>query len=295
MPAAAANGIEIAYDTFGDPDDPTLLLVMGLGASLVSWPDDFCEAFVDRGFHVVRFDNRDVGRSTWIDAPGFEAGQALAEAFAGGAIEAPYLIADMAADAAGLLDHLGVDRAHVVGASMGGMIAQQLAIDHPQRVWSLTSIMSTTGDPDVGAPRSDVLPVLVERPPADREAYIEHAVGTSRVIGSPDHFEEDRVRARHRAHFDRGYNPRGAGQQLCAILASGSRSDRLRTLDVPTLVAHGDRDPLVDISGGRRTAEVIPAADLLVLEGMGHDLPTYFWAPLIDRVTALAASAAAAV
>jgi pimeloyl-ACP methyl ester carboxylesterase len=291
MPRAAANGIEIEYETFGDPDDPTLLLVSGLGGQLVSFDEAFCLGFVDRGFHVVRFDNRDVGLSSKIDVD-IDVMAAILAALAGGPAEAPYHLWDMADDAVGLLDHLGVERAHVLGVSMGGMIAQTIAIRHPERVQTLTSIMSTTGDPDVGTPRPDVLPVLLQAAPTERAAFIEHSVEGARTIGSPEAFEEDRARVRAGVQFDRCFYPAGTAHQLLGIISSGSRTDDLRRLDVPTLVIHGDADPLVDLSGGERTAEVIPGAEFLVLEGMGHDLPTSYWARVIDAVTGLAARSA---
>lgn len=291
MPRAAANGIELEYESFGDPDDPTLLLVSGLGGQMVSFDEALCLGFVDRGFHVVRFDNRDVGLSTKIDVD-IDVMAAILAALAGGPAEAPYHLGDMADDAAGLLDHLGVERAHVLGVSMGGMIAQSIAIRHPERVQTLTSIMSTTGDPDVGTPRPDVLPVLLQAPPADRDGYIAAQVEMFRTIGSPEAFEEDRARARAAVQYDRCFYPAGPAHQLLGIISSGSRTDDLRRLDVPTLVIHGDADPLVDISGGERTAEVIAGAELLVLEGMGHDLPTTYWARIIDAVTGLAARSA---
>lgn len=296
MPRVATNGIEIEYDTHGDPADPTLLLVSGLGSQLVGWDVDFCQGFVDRGFHVVRFDNRDVGLSSKIEVhPDHDVMASILAALAGGPAEAPYHLADMADDAAGLLDALGIERAHVAGASMGGMIAQTLAIRHPAKVSSLTSIMSTTGDPDVGSPRAEILPVLLETPPVEREANIERSIVVSRAIGSPEHFEEDRARARAAEQYDRCFYPAGVGHQLLAIISSGSRTDDLRKLDVNTLVIHGDADPLVDVSGGERTAEVIDGAELLILEGMGHDLPTNYWSAVIEAITALAARSSAPV
>lgn len=296
MPRTQANGIEIEFETFGDPDDPALLMVMGLGAQMVAWDEDFCHGLVDRGFHVIRFDNRDVGLSSKVDVPDdWDPMAAILSGFSGGEAQALYRLADMAADAVGLLDALEIEAAHLVGASMGGMIVQQFAIDHADRVCSLTSIMSTTGDLDVGAPDPEVLPVLIQPPPAEREASIEHAVAGSRAIGSPDHFDEDMARARAERSFDRCFYPLGVGNQLAAIMASGSRTDALRSVDRPALVIHGDADPLVDVSGGRRTAEAIPGAELMVIEGMGHDLPRPFWAPVIEAVTALAARSAAGV
>src|SRR3954447_2345159 len=218
---APSNGIEIEYETFGDPADPPLLLVMGLGAQLVSWDVELCESLVDRGFFVIRFDNRDVGLSTKVPAdPDLDVMAEMMKALGGEKPDAPFLIADMAADAAGLLDHLGLDRVHIVGASMGGMIVQQFAIDYPERLLSLTSIMSTTGDPDVGQPKPEVLPFLLEAAPAEREAYIAHSVEASRTIGSPDHFDEARAAEKAALSFDRCFYPLGTAHQLMAILAS---------------------------------------------------------------------------
>jgi len=288
MPRASApNGIELEYETMGDPADPALLLIMGLGAQMVAWDDEFCQGFVDRGFSVIRYDNRDVGLSTKT-VTDIDPMVAVMAAFTGGDVVAPYLLADMADDAVAVLDAAGIDRAHVAGASMGGMIAQSVAIAHRERVQSLTSIMSTTGDPDVGLPNGDILPMLLQPPPEGREACIEAAVATSRLIGSPEHFEEDRARVRATRSYDRCYYPRGMMQQLVAIASSPSRSDALRTIDVNALVIHGDADPLVNVTGGQRTAEVIRGAELLVLEGMGHDLPSTFWTSVISAITSLA-------
>ncbi len=281
-------GIEIEYETFGDPEDPALLLVMGLGAQMISWEEELCEGLVDRGFFVIRFDNRDVGLSTKIDADVNVVESAMA-AFAGQKIEAPYLLTDMAADAMSVLDDLGIAQAHIVGASMGGMISQTIAIEHPERVRSLTSIMSTTGDPDVGQPNPDVLPLLLQAPPPDRDGAVAHSVAVSKAIGSPEHLDEERLRIRAERAYDRCFYPRGTGQQLVAILASGSRSDALRKVKVNTLVVHGDIDPLINVTGGERTAEVIDGAELLILEGMGHDLPVNYWSAVIEAITALAA------
>ncbi len=292
---ALSNGIEIEFETFGDAGDPPLLLVMGLGAQLVSWDIELCESLVDRGFYVIRFDNRDVGLSTKVPVDeNLDVMAEMMKALAGEAPAAPYRLADMAADAVGLLDHLGIDRAHLVGASMGGMIVQQVAVDHPERLLSLTSIMSTTGDPDVGQPKPEVLAVLLDPAPAERDAYIAHSVEGSRTIGSPEHFDEDRAAVKAGQSFDRCYYPRGTANQLMAILASGSRTEGLRKLDVKTLVIHGDVDPLVTVSGGERTAEVIPGAELMILEGMGHDVPVFYWPQIIEAITGLAARSTAA-
>ena len=291
---ALSNGIEIEFETFGDAGDPPLLLVMGLGAQLLSWDVELCESLVDRGFYVIRFDNRGVGLSTKVPVDeNLDVMAEMMKALAGEAPAAPYLLADMAADAVGLLDHLGIDRVHLVGASMGGMIVQQVAVDHPERLLSLTSIMSTTGDPDVGQPKPEVLAVLLDPAPAERDAYIAHIVEGSRTIGSPEHFDEDRAAVKAGQSFDRCYYPRGTANQLMAVLASGSRTDGLRKLDVNTLVIHGDVDPLVTVSGGERTAEVIPGAELMILEGMGHDVPIFYWPQIIEAITGLAARSTA--
>ena len=285
MPLCKSNGIELCYETFGDPTDPALLLVMGLGAQMTAWDEDLCQAFVDRGFFTIRFDNRDVGLSSRIEGKGDFMTSFLA-ASQGQPIDAPYRLSDMAADAMGLLDHLGIEQAHVVGASMGGMIAQTIAIEHPGRVLSLTSIMSTTGEPDVGQATPEAMQLLVRPPATDRDSAIEAAVAASRVIGGPDHFDEDRIRARTAAFYDRAYDPAGTARQLIGILASGSRAEQLATLDVPTLVIHGDADTLVTPTGGRRTAELVPDAELLVIEGMGHDLPAALWPQVVEAITA---------
>jgi len=295
MPTAPANaaGIELFYETYGDPDDVPLLLIMGLGAQLHVWDIGFVDALVDRGFFVTRFDNRDVGLSTKPDIERVDVGGRIMAAFGGEQIEAPYRITDMAADAVSLLDHLGIAAAHIVGASMGGMIAQTVAIEHPERVLTLTSIMSTTGDSDVGQPDPSVIPVLLAPVPPDRARAVEQAVAGSRAIGSPEQFEEDQARIRAETSYDRCFYPIGVGHQLLAIVASGSRSDALRQLDVPTLVIHGDADPLVAPSGGERTAEVVPGAELLMIEGMGHDTPRVFWPQIVEAIVANAARAAA--
>jgi pimeloyl-ACP methyl ester carboxylesterase len=269
MPTASANGIEIWYETFGDADDVPLLLVMGLGAQAIAWDVDFCRMLVDRGFYVIRFDNRDVGLSTKIESEQI----------------------DFAADAVALLDHLEIDAAHVVGASMGGMIVQQLALDFPARVLTVTSIMSTTGDRDVGMPHPEAAATLMRPPAEDRESYIDGSVETWRVIGSPKYFDEAAVRDRAAAAWERGYFPAGTGRQLLGIMASPSRSERLEELKLPALVIHGDVDPLVDVSGGRRTAEVVPGARYLEVEDMAHDMPPQLWPVYVEAITSLVATA----
>ncbi|MCU4184581.1 alpha/beta fold hydrolase [Acidiferrimicrobium sp. IK] len=258
---------------------------MGLGAQLTAWHPDFKAALVARGFFVVSFDNRDVGLSTWLD----EAGAADLIAGLSGTATAPYLLSDMAADATAVLDAEGIDSAHVVGASMGGMIAQTLAIEHPGRLRSLTSIMSTTGAPAVGQPHPGVIEVLLTPPPGERAARIDQSVRGARAISSPGYpFDEARARARAEADYDRAYHPEGTARQAFAILASGDRTEALGQVQVPTLVVHGDADPLVDVSGGRATAAAIPGAELTIFPGMGHDLPPALHVPVADAIAALA-------
>lgn len=288
MPTAKANGIELFYDTFGDDDGVPMLLVMGLGAQMISWDEALCMSFADRGFRVIRFDNRDTGLSTKIDVGDVNVMERILQAFGGERPEAPYYLADMADDAVGLLDALGIAAAHVVGASMGGMIAQTVAVRHPERVLTLTSIMSTTGDPDVGQADPEVVPLLLRPAATNREDAIADSVKGSRLIESPEHFDEERALAKATASVDRSYYPKGTAHQLLAIVASGSRSEALAELDVPTLVIHGEMDRLVTPSGGKRTAEVIPGAQLLMLPTMAHDLPVVLWPQVVEAITTLA-------
>ena len=281
--------VELCYERFGDPDDPALLLVMGLGTQMLGWDEEFCATLAERGFHVVRFDNRDIGRSTKLShlPPPTLRQIVLRDRRAAG-----YSLADMADDAIGLLDHLGIERAHVAGASMGGMIAQRIAIRHPARVLSLVSIMSNTGARLSGRPAVRVLPIFLKRAPRSRDGYIEHTVKLFEAIGSPG-FERDETHFRTmlgRA-YDRGIDPAGSGRQLAAILADGDRAPQLRELDVPALVIHGTADPLIHPSGGRATAKAIPGARLLLIEGMGHDLPRAAWPRIIDAIADNAARA----
>ena len=282
--------IEIAYETFGEPSDPTVLLVMGLATQMIAWHEDFCRELADRGFHVIRFDNRDVGRSTalrHLPAPTIRQLALRSKKAAG------YTLSDMAADAVGLLDQLGIERAHVVGASMGGMIAQTIAIEHPQRVLSLCSIMSNTGSRWAGQPKLATYRVLLSVQPSDREQFIEHVLKMYRVIGSPGFDrDEDDLREMAGRSYDRGRNPAGSGRQLAAIITSGDRTEGLRGVRVPTVVIHGTKDPLVRPSGGRATARAVPGARLVTIEGMGHDLPRQAWPRIIDAVAENAARAA---
>jgi pimeloyl-ACP methyl ester carboxylesterase len=285
---ARVNGLEIAYERMGDPSNPPLLLVMGLGMQLIHWDLELCEMLVGRGFHVIRFDNRDVGHSTKIDAPVPDVRRAML----GLHVHAPYLLGDMADDAAGLLDHLGIQATHIVGASMGGMIGQTMAIKHPERVLSLTSIMSTTGERKVGRPKLRVWSVLVRRAPRQKQGFIDHFVRVFKMIGSRGFaFDEARIRELACATYERDHDAAGTGRQLAAILASGDRTPQLRSVRVPTTVIHGRDDPLVPFRGGRATAEAIPDARLIAIPGMGHDLPREVWGQVVDAVAENAAQA----
>jgi pimeloyl-ACP methyl ester carboxylesterase len=270
-----ADGIEIVYDTFGEPSAPPVLLVMGLGGQMIAWDEDFCAALAAQGYWVIRFDNRDVGLSTRFDEAGVPDVAALMQAVTQGkAIQAPYALRDMADDAVGLLDALEIESAHVVGVSMGGMIVQEMAIHHADRVRTMTSIMSSTGDPELPLPKPEAAAILVTPVPTDRTGYIENSVQTWQVLGGPGFpFDEERIRERAELFFDRGLSPAGTVRQLAAILASGSRKEALKSVTVPTLVIHGDADPLVPVECGIDTAKAIPGAELLIIEGMGHDLP----------------------
>lgn len=290
MPRAQVDEIELEYEVFGSDGDPPLLLISGLGAQLLSWDAELCEGFVDRGFQVIRYDNRDVGLSTVLD-DGNDPIATITARLAGQDVAPPYVVDDMADDAAGLLDVLEIDSAHVVGASMGGMIAQALAIGRTSRVRSLTSIMSTTGDPDVGLPDPAIITVLMQPLPTEPAAAIERRVETSRAIGSPDLFDEERVRRRAEVEVERGMHPQGTVRQLLAIMSSSSRSEALRSLSLPAMVIHGDSDPLIAPSGGQRTHECLQDSELLLIEGMGHDLPPVHWGQIIEAVTAVARSA----
>jgi pimeloyl-ACP methyl ester carboxylesterase len=280
---ASVGELELVYETIGDPADPTVLLVMGLGTQLIHWDLEFCEGLAERGFQVIRFDNRDAGLSTKIDAPVPN----VMKGMAGLPIRAPYLLEDMANDSFGLLDQLGIERAHVTGVSMGGMIAQTMAITRPERVLSLGSMHSTTGDRRVGTPKLRVWSVLMRRAPHERDAYIEYFVRVFRMIGSPRYpVSEEHMRERAAETYDRCHHPAGAARQLAAILASGSRTAGLRKLNTPTVVVHGKDDPLVPFRAGAATARAIPGAELVAIPGMGHDLPRELWPRITDALVA---------
>jgi pimeloyl-ACP methyl ester carboxylesterase len=281
--------IELCYESFGDPADPTLLLVMGLGTQMVAWRPEFCEQLAAQGFRVVRFDNRDIGRSTWMKGRPPTLAQMLTRSKKAGR----YRLRDMAADAIGLLDHLGVERAHVVGASMGGMIAQSMAAHWHDRVHSLASIMSNTGSRWAGQPHIKLYPIFLRKSPEDREAYIEQTKKVWALIGSPGFDrDEDEIAQIAAESYDRGLNPAGTGRQLGAVIASGDRTADLAEIKVPTVVVHGDKDLLVRPSGGRATAKAIPGAKLVTVPGMGHDLPRGAWGQIIEAIVENARRAA---
>jgi pimeloyl-ACP methyl ester carboxylesterase len=281
VPRLEANGLEFEYDTFGEPDGAPLLLIMGLGAQLISWDEPFCELLADRGFHVVRFDNRDAGLSTKLDHLGEPN---LLDVLTGTQPPA-YRLEDLADDAGGVLDALGIAAAHVVGASMGGFVAQLLAIRRPASVLSLTSIMSAPAGLADNVPASaEAAEALMKPAPTDREGLIEHGVWIGRHLAGPVHFDPEEARRKRVRAVDRSVSLAGTARQMAAIAASGSREEQLRRLDVPALVIHGEVDPLVPVENGRRTAAAIPGARLLVLPTMGHDLPRPYWPEIVDAI-----------
>ncbi len=284
------SSVELCYETFGDPTDESVVLVMGYTAQMIVWPREMIDDLVERGFHVVIFDNRDCGLSHKTEGPPPNVMSLLARGAAGQTIEAhevPYTLSDMAADTVGLLDHLGIDRAHVAGASMGGMIVQTMAIEHADRLRSVTSIMSTTGDQSVGQASPAAMGALLMQPPEGLDAIIAQGVATGRVIAGPL-FDAERAAERTRASFERSFHPIGAAFQLAAIGASGDRTERLASVALPFLVIHGARDQLIQVSGGHATAAAVPGADLLVLDAMGHDLPTPLLPQINSAITGIA-------
>lgn len=293
MPRARLAEVEIEYDTFGDRSGRPLVLVMGLGAQMILWDERFCEALAARGHFVVRFDNRDVGLSTKLDRHGEpDLFEVMGRLMAGEEVAAPYGLSEMAADVVGLLDALELESAHVAGASLGGMIAQTLAIEAPARVRSLCSMLSSTGDPDLPPARPEAAAALLAPRPADLDGNLDRVVSLFRVIGSPGFpFDEEWIRERERRAYERGHHPAGSLRQLVALLTASSRRDALGEVRVPALVVHGDADPLVPIEAGVATARAIPGAELLVIPGMGHDFPRPVWPRIIDAVTRLTARA----
>src|SRR6516225_4267694 len=280
MPTAHANGIDIEYRTEGDPADPVLLLVMGLGGQLIAWPQGFVDGLRTRGFYVIRYDNRDCGLSTK-----FEGMPDISALFAGDTSSAAYRIEDMADDAAALLAELGIPQAHVVGVSMGGMITQAMVINHQDLLLSACSIMSTTGDRSVGAPTGEAIAALLRPVATSREEAVEASLEGSRVIGSPKYpTDEAFLRKRAEEAYDRSYCPDGTARQLAAVLASPDRTEALHEVRLPFLVVHGEADPLVTLSGGEATAAAVPGSKLITIPGMGHDLPEPLWPTITEAI-----------
>jgi pimeloyl-ACP methyl ester carboxylesterase len=288
MPRAKlSDSIEIEYDTFGSPSDPALLLVMGFTAQMTAWDENFCQLLAKGGRFVIRFDNRDTGLSTKLDGQEVDLPAILGVLFGDGSTEmppVPYTLSDFSSDAFGVLDALGIEKAHIAGASMGGMIVQTMAIEHPERVLTMTSIMSTTGEREYGQAAPEAMAALLTPPPTERDAYVENSASAWKVFASPRYYDADKVKVRAAASFDRMFYPEGAPRQMAAIAASGDRTDGLRALKVPTLVIHGAADTLITPSGGLRTAELIPGANLLLLSDMGHDLPEPLWPLIVDSI-----------
>ncbi|HSV41549.1 MAG TPA: alpha/beta hydrolase [Nocardioidaceae bacterium] len=286
--APLPNGIDLSYQTFGDPSGDPLLLIMGLAGPMIWWDDDLCTMLAHAGFFVIRFDNRDMGRSTRLTSQRVRR-STLVKAFAGQRTRAPYSLQDLADDTAGLLDHLGIAAAHIVGVSMGGMIAQTLALSHRDRVLSLTSIMSSTGRRTVGWQDPKLLPRLLKRTPQTLEDYIAGNVAFWLLIGSPAYpLGEEYFMRRGRDTWERGINPAGVLRQMMALLTQPDRTSALRSLSVPTLVIHGLADRMVHVSGGRATAHAIPGAELLLIQGMGHDLPVDLFPHFVEAIRGVA-------
>jgi pimeloyl-ACP methyl ester carboxylesterase len=283
MPNVSANNIQIEYETLGDPKTPPLLLIAGFGDQLIIWDTELCEQLAQRGHYVIRFDNRDVGLSTKLEEAGIPDIGAMLR---GEAINAPYKIEDMADDAVGLLDALGIEKAHICGMSMGGMIAQAAVINHPQRVLSLISICSTTGNPELWPPTEEAMKIFLTRPPEGREANIEHNVKVFRTIAGPGFsFDEEWHRKLVTESYDRAFYLPGAARQFVAMMTQKNRKPALASVTVPTLVIHGTDDPLMPVEGGKDTAEAVAGAELKIIEGMGHDLPHGgAWPQIIDSI-----------
>lgn len=283
---AKANGVNIAYDTFGDPSSKPLLLIMGLAWQMIIWDDEFCSRLAGRGYRVIRFDNRDIGLSQRFDEAGIpNIGALMSAQLRGIASPAPYTLYNMAADAVGLLDVLEIESAHVVGTSMGGMIAQIMAMEFTDRVCTLTSIMSSTGDPELPPPKPEALKILYTPLPTDEEGFIKSYINVLRVLSGPEiPVSESLARKYAEKTFERGISPGGVARQYAAVIVSGSRKEALGSITVPTLVIHGDRDPLVPVECGIDTANAIPGAKLVIMKGMGHGLPEALWPGIIDEI-----------
>ncbi|MFX1456331.1 MAG: alpha/beta fold hydrolase [Promethearchaeota archaeon] len=290
MPKAKVKDIEIEYETLGNPNDKPLLLVNGLGSQMITWEDGFIQLLLDRGFYVIRFDNRDVGLSTKCEEGGEpDIMAAFMAAQAGNPVESPYSLNDMADDAIGVLDALNIEKAHICGRSMGGMIVQIITLRHPTRVLSLTSIMSTTGNPELPGGDPEVQQALVAQFPPERDKVIENGVRVMRLIHGSFPFDEEKARELAGKAFDRSFYPSGFGRQLLAIMASENRKPKLKSVKVPTLIIHGSEDPLLPVEGGKDTHDAIPGSELLIIEKMGHSLPTETWVKITDAIQANAA------
>lgn len=286
MPSTDANGIRLEYETFGDPAARPLILLRGLGTQMIQWEPEFCRQIADAGHHLVIFDNRDVGLSTHFHRATVPSMAELVKALAAGETpDVPYTIDAMADDVVGLMDALGLASAHIAGISMGGMIVQQTAIRHPDRVLSLTSIMSSTSEAGLPGPSPAAQAALTEPAPKDRAAYMEYSVRTGKAF-TGDGFPYDTESRREMAGrvFDRAFDPDGIARQMAAIVASGSRAEALALLDVPSLIIHGAADPLIPLAAGQATADAIPGAEFMAIEGMGHDLPPGSWTPIVDAL-----------
>lgn len=286
LSVAKIKDIKIAYETFGNPNASPLMLIMGLGNQMVYWDEEFCRQLAVRGYWVIRFDNRDCGLSTWLDDAGVPDISAMKQLIAQRkTAQAPYSLRDMADDAVGLLDVLKIESAHIIGRSMGGMIGQMMAIHHPERIKTLTSMMSSTGDSGLPPPKPDVLSILLEPEPADRESFVDHSVRIYKVLsGSGFHLDETLVRQWSHESYNRGINPEGIARQFAAIISTGSRKEDLKSLTVPTLVIHGDADPLVPVECGIDTANTIPGAQLLIIKGLGHTMAQGAYPQIIDAI-----------
>ena len=287
MAKVDANGIQIEYETFGEPDSPALLLIIGLGGQLTFWDEKLCQQLAQQGHYVIRFDNRDAGLSSKIEEAGVpDIMKTIESKMKGETINPPYTIEDMADDAVGLLDALGIDKAHICGMSMGGMIAQTIVINYPEKVLSLISIYSRTGDPEEPQAKPEVVELLIAPPPEERAGYIEHMLKLWHAIAGPGFpYDEEWLRNFVAQSYDRAYNPEGTARQFVAIMAQKNRRPALKSLSTPTLVIHGADDPLVLVKGGKNTAADIPGAKLMIIDGMGHDMPHGgAWPQIIDAI-----------
>jgi len=287
LPKVNANNIEIHYETFGDPSAKPLLLIMGFGSQMIHWDEEFCNMLAKSGHYVIRYDNRDVGLSTKIDEAGTpDFLKAISSFQKGEKVNAPYTMDDMADDAVGLLDALKISSAHICGCSMGGVIAQYIAINHPSRVLSLTSMMSTTGNPDLPPLNPEAMKLFLLPVPSKRDAYIKDYVKREKVMYGPIiPLDEERRRLYAAKAYDRCFYPQGNTRQIMALLTSGNRKPALASVKIPTLVIHGGNDPLVSLEAGKDTAEAIPGAELLIIDGMGHSLPPETWSQVVDGIS----------